>query len=342
MNFKAAVLFKKNKVILENLEVPKLKESQVLVKILYTSICKTQIGEILGQRGKDKFLPHCLGHEATGIIIDKNKKVKKVKIGDKVCLSWIKGKGNDSGGFFYKNIKGKKINAGPVNTFSEYSVVSENRVFKLSKKDDLKTSVLLGCALPTGFNSIFFTLKDCTKGPVFIFGCGGVGLSTILACKKKKLKPIIAIDVDMKKLKLAKKFGADQLLNFSEPNFYSKIDKVSSSNFPVIIECTGKINILKICIRKTNSLGGKLVVIGNYPKGEKLNLDPWEIIMGKTLTGAWNERENYDNKFKFFKSKIDTKKLNLFFGKKIYNLSEINKAIKDFKTGKVVRPLIKI
>ena len=77
MNFKAAVLFKKNKVILENLQVPKLKESQVLVKILYTSICKTQIGEILGQRGKDKFLPHCLGHEATGIIIDKNKKVKK-------------------------------------------------------------------------------------------------------------------------------------------------------------------------------------------------------------------------------------------------------------------------
>ena len=121
MNFKSAVLLSRNKVVLDKLMAPRLRYGQALVKMLYSSICHTQIQEIIGQRGKDHYLPHCLGHEAAGYIEDKHKSVKKVKIGDKVCLSWIKGSGIDSGGTQYKNTKGKIINAGPVNTFSEYN-----------------------------------------------------------------------------------------------------------------------------------------------------------------------------------------------------------------------------
>ena len=74
---KAAVLIKKNKIKIKNLILPKLEKGQVLVKIKYSSICHTQIQEIDGLRGKDLYLPHCLGHEASGVVIDKHQSVKK-------------------------------------------------------------------------------------------------------------------------------------------------------------------------------------------------------------------------------------------------------------------------
>ena len=70
LNFRAAVLFKQN----SNLKIIKIKSNsklsrgQVLVKIFYSGICGSQLGEISGKKGKDKFLPHLLGHEGTGIV----------------------------------------------------------------------------------------------------------------------------------------------------------------------------------------------------------------------------------------------------------------------------------
>ena len=55
--------------------------------------------EIKGSRGKDKYIPHALGHEGLAEVIDIGANVKKVKIGDKIILSWIKSKGMNCGGF---------------------------------------------------------------------------------------------------------------------------------------------------------------------------------------------------------------------------------------------------
>jgi len=341
MNFNAAVLVSTKKVVIEKLETPKLYYGQVLVKILYSSICQTQIGEIYGKRGKDYYLPHCLGHEGVGIVADKHKSVSKIQVGNKVCLSWIKGSGIDAGGTKYKNKKGTIINAGPVNTFSEYAVVSENRVYKLSNRDNTISSVLLGCAIPTAFNSIFDSLKNVTNGPIFIFGCGGVGLSTIIASKIKKIRPIIGIDINSKKLKIAKEIGADKVFNFQNNNFSKKLTNYCKSNFPTMIECTGNTDVLNYCVEKANTFGGKILVIGNYPKPSSIKLDPWNIIKGKTLIGAWNDLDSFENKFKIYKKKINKNYSSHFFGNKFYSLNEINKAIKEFTKGKVIRPLIK-
>ena len=57
-----------------DLYIPKLKKGQFLVKIIYTGFCSSQYGEIIGVKGKDKYLPHCLGHEAVGKVLKKNSK----------------------------------------------------------------------------------------------------------------------------------------------------------------------------------------------------------------------------------------------------------------------------
>ena len=96
--FKAAILTQlKKKLLISNIKFNhKLSRGQVLIKMYYSGICGSQIGEINGVKGKDNFLPHLLGHEGSGIIINKNKFVKKFKIGDRVILHWQKGDGHDS------------------------------------------------------------------------------------------------------------------------------------------------------------------------------------------------------------------------------------------------------
>ena len=201
MKISAATLIKKNFIKVLDLNLPKIQKGQVLVKIKYSSICHTQIQEIMGLRGKDRYLPHCLGHEATGLVEEIGPEVKKVKKNDKVCLTWLQSGGKRAGGVKYLHKK-KIINAGPVNTFSNYAIISEDRILKLPKKNNLKRDVLMGCAIPTAFNAVFNTLKGTTKDNIIIFGTGGVGLACIFAAKKVGFKKIFALDRVYKKLKV--------------------------------------------------------------------------------------------------------------------------------------------
>ena len=69
MKTKAAVLMEIGKPLaLRELEIPKLKPGQVLVDIAFSGVCHTQILETRGYRGQDKYIPHCLGHEGSGMV----------------------------------------------------------------------------------------------------------------------------------------------------------------------------------------------------------------------------------------------------------------------------------
>ena len=64
--------------------------------------------------------------------------------------------------------------------------------------------------------------------------------------------------------------------------------------------------------------------------------------MGKNVTGSWQNQLSYDKFFPIFYKKFKKFKYNAYFGTKIYNLKNINQAIKDFSSGKVIRPLVKM
>src|SRR5580692_4108949 len=85
----AAILVQnKAPLVLEEIEFPPLKLGQVLVKIVCSGICGAQINEIEGAKGPDKFLPHLLGHEGSGTVLDTGPGVRSVKNGDHVVLHW--------------------------------------------------------------------------------------------------------------------------------------------------------------------------------------------------------------------------------------------------------------
>ena len=344
MNFTAAVLTKNNSPlkIINKLKFTKLRRGQVLVRILHSAICRSQIMEIEGKRGKDKYLPHLLGHEGAGIVHKVGAGVKKVTRGDKIFLSWIKGKGLDSGGTKIKNQK-KTINAGPITTFSNFSVISENRCFKIPKGFLLKKSVIFGCAVPTGAGIILNEIKPKKKDRICIVGLGGVGLSALIACKMLKLKNIIVVDIDNKKIKIAKKVGFKKaILLKNNKNAITKILNFNKGRyFDYTIESSGKSKSIEFAFSLTKKFGGKCFFASHPNEKSKISIKPFDLISGKKIFGSWGGGSDPQkiakimSKF-FLKNK---KILNLYFTKE-YSLKNINKAIKDFKKKSVLKPLI--
>ena len=147
---KAAVLTQSRQpLIVDEITLPdELGVGQVLVKILYSTICGAQINEIAAAKGPDKFLPHLLGHEASATVIETGLGVVNVKPGDTVVLHWRPSLGIQCQPPAYR-WHGEKLNAGWVTTFNDYAVVSENRMTPIDLGYDLKVAPLLGCAVTT-------------------------------------------------------------------------------------------------------------------------------------------------------------------------------------------------
>jgi len=244
LTFKAAILEENNK----PLTVDKvtfngpLKTGQVLVRIHYSGICGKQIEEIKASAGKDPYLPHMLGHEGSGIIVDIGPDVSKVAPGDHVVLHWVKGQGIDAETPEYSK-NGEKINAGWITTFNEYGVISENRLTKISKEIDLNVASLLGCAATTGIGVIVNEAKVRPNESVGVFGCGGVGLSAILGAKLAKSFPIIGVDKHNDSLKLARKIGATHIINSTEKDITTEIKNITDGegvNYVIITAANPK------------------------------------------------------------------------------------------------------
>ena len=222
----AAVLVELNKPLeINTLKSRPLEPGQVLVKLFFSGVCRSQLMEINGLRGNDPWLPHLLGHEGSGVVEEIGPEVKKFKKGDEVILSWIKGSGIEAKGALYDS-DNFVINSGKVTTFSNYSVVSENRIIKKPKNLDFDTAVLFGCALPTGAGMVINEINVNSESSVVVIGLGGIGMSAIAMLLSLNVKNIIAIDISAKKLELVKSWGVNQTIDASKSNIQELVYKI--------------------------------------------------------------------------------------------------------------------
>lgn len=341
MKASAAVLVETGKPLeLMELEIPILKEGQALVEVLYSGVCRTQVLECRGHKGEDKFLPHCLGHEGTGKVLEIGKGVTKVKEDDHVLLSWMKGGGYDVPGTVYGS-NGNKVNAGAVTTFMNQSVISENRLIKIDGSLPMDQAALLGCAVPTGFGVLRNTLTAKKGDSVAVFGVGGIGQCVVQGAKIAGCDPIIAVDLFDDKLFIAKRLGATHIINSSKSDSLEEITKITDGGLDYAVEATGIPQVMAQALSSVRVRGGSVVVIGNAKKGDLLQLDPHELNMGKNIFGTWggdNDPEiDFPEYIGMFKSGvIDLSPLIT----RTYALEEINEAIDDLDTGKTLRPII--
>ena len=342
MKTRAAVLYQLGKPLcIEELTIPSLIAGQVLVKIAYSGVCHSQLMEVRGKRGADAYLPHLLGHEGSGTVKEVGAGVTKVKPGDKVILGWLKGKGMNVPGPVYHK-EGITISAGGVTTFSDYSIVSENRCVKLPNGIPMDEAVLFGCAIPTGAGIVLNRIKPEKGSAIALFGLGGIGMSALIALRLYNCKTVIVVDVNQEKLDLAKEFGATHTINASSQDPLAAIVEITSgTGVDYSIETAGLTNTIETAFRTVRKFGG-LCVFASHPQfGKKIRLDPFDLISGRKIEGSWGGSTNPDRDIPkiagFYKEgKLPLKKL---LSKK-YSLNHINQALNDLEHQKLIRALI--
>ena len=341
MKTKAAILVETGKPLeIGELEIPQLKAGQCLVEIAYSGACHTQLLEAKGRRGKDPWLPHCLGHEASGVVVDVGSDVTRAAPGDRVALSWIKANGIEAGGSTY-DWAGRTVNAGAVTTFQRHAVVSENRVTVLPDTLDLRQATLLGCALPTGLGAVMNVGKPDNGESVAVFGAGGVGLCAVMGAKVSGCDPIIAIDPINMKLDMAREFGATHTIDVSDKEAVSAIAEICPGGTDLAIEASGRPTVMATALSVVRDRGGRAVVIGNAPNGQTIVLDPMQFNLGKSLLGTWGGDSVPDRDFPHFASLMVERRIDVepLFSPP-YTLEEINDALDDLENGRIGRPLI--
>ena len=342
---KAAVLFEINNPLkIIDIDIPKLKKGQILVKILYSGVCRSQLMEKKGSRGKDPWLPHLLGHEGSGEVIAVGKGVTKVKPGDGVILTWIKSNGLEAL-HTPKYIFGKKrINSGHITTFSNYSIISENRCVKKPNNLDFKLATLFGCALPTGSGMVMNQINPKKGSTIAVIGLGGIGLSALAILQSYECKKIIAIDISEEKLKFSKKLGATNIINSETEDMFKKIKKITNgTGVDYCIESAGFAKTIENGFSIIKKNGGKLIFASHPDSRDQISIDPFDSISGKQIFGSWGGEVSPDRDFKKIYSVIKKHKVPInHMITKEYFLEDITIAIDDLEKGIVFRPIIKM
>jgi S-(hydroxymethyl)glutathione dehydrogenase / alcohol dehydrogenase len=283
---KAAILVQSREpLVVDEIALPEtLGVGQVLVKVLYSTICGAQLNEIAAAKGPDKFLPHLLGHEASAQVIEIGLGVTTVKPGDTVVLHWRPSQGIQCQPPAYQ-WRGKKLNAGWVTTFSDYAVVSENRMTVIPPDYNLRDAPLLGCAVTTAAGVINNDANVKIGESVVIFGVGGVGLNVVQFAELAGANPIVAVDLIDAKLDMAKSRGATHVLNANAvSDMDAEIRKIVGAKGPdKVIETTGAKAVIELAYNLTHA-DGTCVLVG--VPSEKVSIYTLPIHFNKVLTGS--------------------------------------------------------
>ena len=255
---------------IRDLEFTDLKIGQVLVKVLTSGICGSQLQEIKGNKGNGKFLPHLLGHEGCGIVEEIGPAVTHVEVGSKVVMHWRVGNGIESQFPTYL-LDGKIISSGKVTTLSEYAIVSENRLTMVPFETPNFLAALLGCGLTTALGIVNNEIDLKFGESVAVVGCGGVGLNLIHALALGAANPIFALDIFEEKRDLALNMGADYFINPRDESIKALFGKkLPNSKIDIVIDTTGNPSILD---EMSNLLSdrGRLIMVGQPEPGESIN-----------------------------------------------------------------------
>lgn len=341
--FKAAVLFKqkKNLKIINVESIRNLESGQVLVKLITAGICGAQINEINGIKGEDKFLPHLMGHEGYGIVEQIGPNVKKVKVSDKVVLHWRKSLGINARPAKFRSKYGI-INSGNVTTFSEKTIVSENRVSKFNpkNKDEELIAPLLGCAIPTALflilkeSSIIKNKKNCN---ILINGLGGLGLTTAICLKILGIKNIAIFEKFISKKKFIRKF------NF---NFFSNLSSkkiIYNKKFTHVIDTTGDLKVISKSFDLL-SKNSELILVGQPKINNKLIIsNALTFFEGKKIYasdgGSYEPLKDFQKMLKIVRGNLNLFKTLI---SDVVSLDHVNYGINKIKNGKSMRVIIKL
>ena len=310
---RAAVADGKGGFSIQKIEVDDPRGDEVLIQVMAAGICHTDWDS------KSWGKPLVMGHEGAGIVIDVGKKVKGLKIGDKVMLNWAIPcytcfqcqEGNQhicevnsavtagnklSGG--HATFKSTRYNESPIErsfslgTMSEYTLVRAAACVKIHVEMPFYSAAIVGCGVMTGYGSVVNVAKVKAGKTVVVIGSGGVGLNVIQGARISGASKIIAIDVNPLRLEMAKYYGATDvvLANKSDLGLIetSKVIKLMTENrgADYAFECTAIPELGASPLAMVRNGGTAIQVSGIEQEiSIDMNLFEWDKIYVNPLYG---------------------------------------------------------
>lgn len=261
----AAVLYNFNNPLqIERVPKPVINDEEALIEIKACGICHTDLNNMDGLKPNLK-LPRILGHEVSGVISKIGKDCKGFDRGDRVivyisnpcteCKYCLEGTEN-----LCLNSKavGSRINGG----FAEYLKVPAYSLVKLPKEITFEEGGLLACGVITPYHALKDIAHFQKKETVAIYGVGGLGISAVQLAKYLGARSIIAVDLVEEKLRLAKEFGADFIINASKEDPPMRIKEITSGEgVNVAIQLTPEAKVVEQGIASVRK-GGKILAVG--------------------------------------------------------------------------------
>lgn len=282
---------------------------ELLVKIRAAGLCHSDLSVINGSRIRPT--PMVLGHEAAGIVEEVGTGVNGVTPGDHVVLVFVPSCGHcvpcaegrpalcepaavaNNDGSLVSGERRLQRNGAPVNhhlgvsAFAEYAVVSKHSVVKIDRDIPFDQAALFGCAVITGVGAVLNTARVKAGATVAVVGLGGVGLNALLGARLAGAAQTVAIDLNDKKLSLARQLGATDVVLANDPDCVSKVRRLSNGGVDFAFEMAGSTAALELAWAITRR-GGQTVTAGLPHPDAKLSLPALQVVgEERTLRGSY-------------------------------------------------------
>jgi aryl-alcohol dehydrogenase len=365
MKIKAAVVFETSgDFSIEQLELSDPNDDEVLVRIVGTGICHTDLA------ARDMHLPipsppSVFGHEGAGVVEKVGARVTKVKPGDHVVLAWDycgactsckAGKELYCLNFFLHNFhgarpdgtttlrKGDQVIHGSFfcqSSFADFALANERNVVKVREDVPLEILGPMGCGVMTGAGAVMNSLQPRPGASIAVFGVGNVGMSAVLAAVVCGCTTIIAVDIHSDRLEMAKEFGATHTVNAGEVDPVEAIRDMTGGGADFSLECVGNPKVLRQAVDVLPRLG-VCGLLGVVPPGTEVALDMDLLMNGRAVKGILGGDAIPDL---FIPKLIELYSQGRFpFDRLItfYPFDEINQAVEDMEAGHVMKPVLRM
>ncbi len=294
---------------IEDVELDPPGEGEVLVRIRAAGLCHSDLSVIDGNRPRP--MPMVLGHEAAGVVEEVGYGVTSLARGDHVVASFVPSCGHcipcatgrpalcepgfkaNSAGTLLSGERRLHDTGGHMNHhlgvsgFAQYAVLAANSLVRVPPELPFAEAALFGCAVITGVGAVVNTAAMPHGASAAVIGLGGVGLAALLAGRMLDAEHLVAVDMNERKLAVARELGATLTVNAASPDAAEQIREATGGGVACAFEMAGSARALELAYRIT-ARGGTTVSAGLPHPQQQFSLQHVSLVAEeRTLKGSY-------------------------------------------------------
>ena len=219
-------------------------------------------------------------------------------------------------------------------SFATHTLATERNLVRVSQDLPLELLAPLGCGLQTGAGTVMNSLQVPSGASLAVFGTGAVGLAAVMAARLAGADPIIGVDLNPLRLKLALELGATQVIDSRHEDVAARLAAITGRGVDYVLEITGAPGMYQLALEVLNPQGTMALIATprgstSWSQGRRI----LSIIQGDAVPQT------------FIPKLIALYEAGQFpFDRlvKFYGFSEINQAIAAAKRGDTIKPVLRI